>query len=144
MDPKQQKISNQAAAVKTRDITFTSPKTLETIRKPGNATSQTHYGSKQDWIVDHLQYKETKALVLVSSSMHTDTVISHFVILTSLSPLSYYNGSKQQKISNQAAAVKTRDITFTSPKTLETIRKPGNATSQTVIMAANKIGLLTI
>jgi hypothetical protein len=51
---------------------------------------------------------------------------------------------KQQKISNQAAAAKTRDITFTSPKTLEIIRKPGNATSQTVIMAAYKIGLLTI
>jgi hypothetical protein len=44
----------------------------------------------------------------------------------------------------QAAAVKTREITLTIPETLEIIRKPGNVTCQTVIMAAYKIGLLTI
>jgi len=33
-------------------------------------------------------------LVLVPSSMHTDIVISHFVICNSLSPLSYCTGSQ--------------------------------------------------
>ena len=51
---------------------------------------------------------------------------------------------RQQKISKQAPAVKTRDITFTIPDTLEIIRKPGNATCQTVITATYKIGLFTI
>jgi hypothetical protein len=45
---------------------------------------------------------------------------------------------KQQKISKQAAALNTRDITFTIPETFEIIRKPGNVTCQTVIMAAYK------
>ena len=35
-------------------------------------------------------------------------------------------------------------MTFTIPETLEIIRKPGSATSQNVIMAKYKIGLLTI
>jgi len=43
---------------------------------------------------------------------------------------------KEPKISKQAAAGTTRDITLTIPETLEIIRKPGNATCQTVIMAA--------
>jgi len=51
---------------------------------------------------------------------------------------------KQQKISKQAVAVKTRHITFTISEKLETIRKPGNITCQIVIMAAYKIGLMTI
>jgi hypothetical protein len=51
---------------------------------------------------------------------------------------------KEHKISKQAAAVKRRGITFTIPDTLEIIRKPGSATCQSVIMAAQKIGLLTI
>jgi hypothetical protein len=49
---------------------------------------------------------------------------------------------KESKISKQAAAGITRDITFTISETLEIIRKPGSATSQSVIMAAYKIGLL--
>jgi len=53
------KISNQAGAGKTRDITFTIPETLEIISKPGSATEY-HYRSKQDWIVNHLWYKETQ------------------------------------------------------------------------------------
>ena len=52
--------------------------------------------------------------------------------------------SKQPKISKQGAPVKTQDITFTIPETLEIIRKLGNATYQRVIMAAYKIGLLNI
>jgi hypothetical protein len=52
--------------------------------------------------------------------------------------------SIEPKISKQAAAVLTRDITLTIPETLETFRKHGSATSQSVIMAAYKIGLLTI
>ena len=52
--------------------------------------------------------------------------------------------SKEPKISKQAAAGITRHITFTIPETLEIIRKPGSATSQSVIMEAYNIGLLTI
>jgi hypothetical protein len=51
---------------------------------------------------------------------------------------------KQQKISKQAPAVKTSHITFTISETLEIIREPGNVTCQTVIMAANYIGLMSI
>jgi hypothetical protein len=43
---------------------------------------------------------------------------------------------EEPKISKQAAAGTTRDITFTIPDTLEIIRKSRNATSQSVIMAA--------
>jgi len=52
--------------------------------------------------------------------------------------------STEYKISKLGAAGTTRDITLTIPKTLEIIRKPGNATSQTVIMTAYNTGLLTI
>jgi hypothetical protein len=51
---------------------------------------------------------------------------------------------KEPKKSKQAAAGTTTDIIFTIPETLEIIRKPGNATCQSVIMAAYKIELLTI
>jgi hypothetical protein len=50
---------------------------------------------------------------------------------------------KQPKISKQAAAGTTRDVTLTIPEILKIIRKPGNATSQSVIMATSNIGLLT-
>jgi len=60
-----------------------------------------------------------------------------------LSRLSYCNGS-EPKISKQAAVGTTKDITLTIPETLEIIRKLGNATSQSVIIAAYKSGLLTI
>jgi len=84
------------------------------------------------------------ARVLVPSSMYTDTVISYFVIWTSLSPLSYYNGSQRTQRSKQAASGITRHITFTIPETLEIIRKPGNATSQNIIQAAYNTGLLNM
>jgi hypothetical protein len=51
---------------------------------------------------------------------------------------------KETKISKQAATGTKSHITFTIPETLEIIWKPGNATSQCVIMAAYKIGLLTV
>jgi len=51
---------------------------------------------------------------------------------------------KEPKISKQAAAGTTRHITLTIPETLETIRKHGSATRQSVTMAAYKTGLLTI
>jgi hypothetical protein len=51
---------------------------------------------------------------------------------------------KGPKINKQAAAGTTRHITFTILETLEIIMKPGSATSQSVIMAANNTGLLTI
>jgi len=63
--------------------------------------------------------------------------------MDSLSPLSYYNDSQRTE-NKQAAAVKTRDITLTIQETLEIIRKPGNVTCQSVIMARYKIGLLNI
>jgi hypothetical protein len=44
--------------------------------------------------------------------------------------------AKKPKISKQAAAGTTRHITFTIPMTLETIRKPGSTTCQSVIIKA--------
>jgi hypothetical protein len=52
--------------------------------------------------------------------------------------------SIDKKICKLVAVGTTRDITLTIPKTLKIITKPGNATSQCIIMAAYKIGLLTI
>ena len=49
---------------------------------------------------------------------------------------------KEPKISKQALAGKTRDITLTITETLEIIWKPGCATNQSIIMVAHKIGLL--
>jgi hypothetical protein len=51
---------------------------------------------------------------------------------------------KQSKISKQAAASTTRVIKFTIPETLEIIRKPGSATSYSVIIVMYTIGLLII
>ena len=51
---------------------------------------------------------------------------------------------KEPKISKQAAAGTTRDMTLTILETLEIIMKPGSATFQSVIMAAYEIGLLAI
>jgi hypothetical protein len=51
---------------------------------------------------------------------------------------------KQPQKSKQAVSGTTTDITFTTPDTLEIIRKPGNATSQSIIMAPYKIGLLNM
>ena len=48
------------------------------------------------------------------------------------------------KISKQAATGTTTDILFTVPETFEIISNRGNATSQSVIMAVYKIGLLTV
>ena len=48
------------------------------------------------------------------------------------------------KISKDTATGTTTDILFTVPETLEIIRKLGNSTSQSVIMAVYKIGLLTV
>jgi hypothetical protein len=55
-------------------------------------------------------------------------VISHSVFWTSLRPLSYCNGSKEPKISKQAAAGTIRVKTLTFPETTEIIMKLGNAT----------------
>jgi hypothetical protein len=51
---------------------------------------------------------------------------------------------KEPKITKQAAAGVTRDITLTIPETNEIIRKPLSAKGQSVIMAAYNRGLLTI
>jgi hypothetical protein len=75
--------------------------------------------------------------------MHSDTVISHFIIWNSLSPLGNYNGSQRNQKSKQIAAA-TTDITFTIPDTLEISRKHGSATSQSVTKAAYNSGMLTI
>jgi hypothetical protein len=50
---------------------------------------------------------------------------------------------KERKVSKQASAGTRRDITLTILETVIIIRKDGSATSQSIIMAANKIGLLT-
>jgi hypothetical protein len=52
------KISKLGAII-TRDTALIIPETLQIIRKPGSATSQSHYGSTQ-YIVDHVWYKETQ------------------------------------------------------------------------------------
>jgi hypothetical protein len=44
MAPTEPKISKEAATVTTTDIPFTVAETLQIIKKPGNATSQCHYG----------------------------------------------------------------------------------------------------
>jgi hypothetical protein len=51
---------------------------------------------------------------------------------------------KEPKISKKAAAGITKHLTFTIPKTLEIIMKPGSATGHSVIMAAYNSGLLTV
>jgi len=51
---------------------------------------------------------------------------------------------KESKICKEAAAGINVHIMLTISETLEIIRKPGNATSQSIITAAYKIGLLTI
>jgi hypothetical protein len=51
---------------------------------------------------------------------------------------------KEPKISKQAATGTTRHIILTIPETPEIITKPVNSKSQSVIMAVNKIALLTI
>jgi hypothetical protein len=43
MAPKKFKICNQADAGTTRHITLTIPDTLQIIRKPGSATSQSEF-----------------------------------------------------------------------------------------------------
>jgi hypothetical protein len=43
---------------------------------------------------------------------------------------------KGPKISKQKVGVTTTEITSTVPETLEIIRKPGSATSQSIILAA--------
>jgi hypothetical protein len=50
---------------------------------------------------------------------------------------------KETKISKQAAPGTTTDMTITILQTPDIIRKPGSATSQSIIKAAHKIGLLT-
>jgi hypothetical protein len=52
--------------------------------------------------------------------------------------------STECKISKLGAAVITRDITLTIPGKCEIFRKPGSATSHSVIMAAKNTGLLTV
>jgi len=51
---------------------------------------------------------------------------------------------KKSKISKEAAACIKVHIILTISETPEIIRKPRNATSQSVITAAYKIGLMTI
>jgi hypothetical protein len=60
MAPKEPKISKQADAGTTTDITFTIPEILEIIRKLGNATCQCQYGSIKVWIVDQTWYNKTQ------------------------------------------------------------------------------------
>jgi hypothetical protein len=76
--------------------------------------------------------------------MHTHTVISHLAIWTSLCPLTYYNVLHKTKICKLGTAGTTMDKTLTIPDTLEIIRKPGNATRKSVIMAPHNTGVFNI
>jgi hypothetical protein len=60
MAPKEHKISKQAAAVLTRDITLIIPETLEIIRKPGVLQARMSLWQHRVWSADHLRYKETQ------------------------------------------------------------------------------------
>jgi hypothetical protein len=64
----------------------------------------------------------------------------------SLSTLSYYNTSHrtQNKYRSNYWHNKEHATLFTVPETLEILRKLGNPTSQSVIMAAYKIGLFNV
>jgi len=50
---------------------------------------------------------------------------------------------KEPKISKHTVVGTTRDMIRIILDTLEMVRKPGSATSHSIIMAAYKIGLLT-
>jgi hypothetical protein len=52
--------------------------------------------------------------------------------------------SIEPRISKLGVSGTTRHITITITETLEIVRKPGSATSQSVIMVAYNTGLLTI
>jgi hypothetical protein len=52
--------------------------------------------------------------------------------------------SIEPRISKLGAAGTTRHITITITETLEIVRNPGSATSQSVIMATYNTGLMTI
>jgi hypothetical protein len=58
--------------------------------------------------------------------------------------MSSYNGSQRIQINKQAVAGTKRYITLTIPERLEIIRKPGSATSYSVIIAVHIIGLVII
>ena len=49
----------------------------------------------------------------------------------------------ETKISKRGTAGTIQDITLTIPQMFEIIRKPGNATTQSIIMAAYDTGFLT-
>jgi len=50
---------------------------------------------------------------------------------------------KEHKLSKHTVAGTTSDMIRTILDTLEIVRKPGSATSNSIIMASYKIGLLT-
>jgi hypothetical protein len=51
--------------------------------------------------------------------------------------------SAEPKISKRGAAGTIRETTLTILETLEIFRKPGNATSHSIIVAANDTGFIT-
>jgi len=61
MAPKEPKISKQAAAGTTTDITLTILETLKLTKEAWKCYMPEHYyGSTQDYIVDHLWYNKTQ------------------------------------------------------------------------------------
>jgi len=61
MAPKEPKISKQAAAGTTTDITLIIPETLKLIREAWKCyMPERYHGSIQDYIVDQLWYNKTQ------------------------------------------------------------------------------------
>ena len=66
------KISKQPGDVITSNITFTIPKTLEENQEDWKCyMPECHYGSIQDWIVDHLWYKEISSVEMLFDKRKT-------------------------------------------------------------------------
>jgi hypothetical protein len=85
MAPKEPKLSKQAAAGTTTDIILTIPETLEIIWRAGSATTQSHYGIIEDWIVDNLQYKHKEKITCKNLSQYRYCLI--YGILNTLATL---------------------------------------------------------
>jgi hypothetical protein len=79
--------------------------------------------------------QSSEVSALITSSMHSDSVILSCVICTLL-PSSYYNGFKHLKMSKEGAAGKRKHVTITISQKLEIIRRFKSGESHSVIMAA--------
>jgi hypothetical protein len=63
----------------------------------------------------------TNVLPPINSGVHTDSVILSSVIWTLLSPMNYYNGFRDPKMSKQCTAGKRKHLSLMIPQKLEII-----------------------